>query len=322
MNTGTVARPLVLVTGPVTEHQLAQIARTAPGARVEYVVEPAGLVGRMAAAHVLAAPAEQVSPLLLRRADELRWVHLWAAGADAALSSELVEHPATLTSSKGHGAVPLAEHAMMLMLMLNRDAPRWLRAQQEHRWEPFAHGELNGSTVGIIGLGNAGRDLARKAKAFHMTVLGMRRGTQVPDHVDELCTHDRLGEMLARCDFVVVTTPRTAETAGLIGEQQFRQMKSTAHFVCISRGGVADDAALLRALEEGWIAGAGIDAHGVEPLPPESPFWKLPNVILTPHNGTSAAETRQRGVDVFCANLRCFVNGQPLTNRVDKRTGY
>jgi phosphoglycerate dehydrogenase-like enzyme len=322
MNTGTRARPLILVTGALTTGQLNQIVATAPEANVEYVTESSELTDRMATAHVLAAPAEVVSPALLRPAAGLRWIHLWAAGADAAISPELIEHPSVLTSSKGHGAVPLAEHALMLMLMLNRDAPRWLRAQQAHRWEPFAHGELNGLTIGIIGLGNAGRDLARKAKAFHMTVLGMRRSTYRPDHVDELFTHDRLDEMLARSDFVVVTAPRTPETVGLVGEQHLRRMKPTAYFICISRGGIADDGALLRALQEGWIAGAGIDAHAVEPLPADNPYWALPNVILTPHNGTSAAQTRQRGVDVFCDNLARFLSDQALINTVDKRIGY
>ncbi|MBK1787476.1 D-2-hydroxyacid dehydrogenase [Prauserella cavernicola] len=315
-------RPLVLVTGPVTVDQVHQIARAAPSRQIRRVTTRAELAEHLAAAEVLATPAEEVPTALLRHARRLRWVHLWAAGADAALSPELVEHSATLTSSKGHGAVPLAEHALMLMLMLSRDAPRWLRAQRLRRWEPFAHGELNGLTVGIIGLGNSGSDLARKAKAFHMTVLGMRRGTVRPDGVDELFPVSRLGEMLSLSDFVVVTAPRTPETVGLLGEPEFRRMRRTAHFVCISRGGVADDAALLRALREGWIAGAGIDAHGVEPLPPDSPFWDLPNVILTPHNGTSRSETRQRGVDVFCQNLGRHVEGHPLVNLIDKQTGY
>ncbi|MEQ3549371.1 D-2-hydroxyacid dehydrogenase [Pseudonocardia nematodicida] len=322
MSTPTDVRPLVLLAGPVTADQLDQIAAVAPGRRVHLAGDTDELTALVGEAEVLAAPAEQVPPALLRKGSGLRWIHLWAAGADAALSPELVEHPAALTSSKGHGAVPLAEHSMMLMLMLNRDAPRWLRAQSERRWEQFAHGELMGRTVGIIGLGNSGADLARKAKAFHMTVLGMRRGSAKPEGVDELFTRDRLGEMLERCDVVVVTAPRTPETVGMLGEAEFRRMKPGAHFICISRGGVADDDALLTALREGWIAGAGIDAHGVEPLPPDSPFWDLPNVILTPHNGTSRAETRQRGVDVFCANLARHLDGRPLTNEIDRSTGY
>lgn len=322
MSTYVDGRPLVLLAGPVTDAQIDQIAGCAPTRRVHHTTDPDELAALVGEAEVLGAPAEEVTPSLLGTGSGLRWIHLWAAGADAALSKELIEHRAVLTSSKGHGAVPLAEHALMLMLMLNREAPRWLHAQSERRWDQFAHGELMGRTVGIIGLGNSGSDLARKAKAFHMTVLGMRRGSTRPDGVDELFTRERLGEMLERSDFVVVSAPRTPDTAGMLGEPEFRRMKRQAHFVCISRGGIADDDALLAALREGRIAGAGIDAHGVEPLPSDSPFWDLPNVILTPHNGTSRTETRQRGVDVFCNNLGRHIAGRDLINEIDKHIGY
>jgi phosphoglycerate dehydrogenase-like enzyme len=121
---------------------------------------------------------------------------------------------------------------------------------------------------------------------------------------------------------VVVTVPRTSETTALFGETEFRAMKPTATFICFSRGGIADDDALLRALREGWIAGAGLDVHGKEPLPPDSPFWDAPNTIVTPHNGASTPQTRQRAVDIFTDNLRRFTRGEPLVNLVDKGLGY
>src|SRR5579884_2652011 len=138
----------------------------------------------------------------------------------------------------------------MAMLNLSRDVRRALRAQGEHRWDCYKHEELKGRTVGIIGLANAGQDLALKCKAFHMRVLGMRRSDQPTPNVDELFPRDRLREMLARCDYVVVAAPRTPETTGMLGEAEFRAMKPTAFYVCFSRGGIADDAALLRALQE------------------------------------------------------------------------
>jgi phosphoglycerate dehydrogenase-like enzyme len=121
---------------------------------------------------------------------------------------------------------------------------------------------------------------------------------------------------------VVVTAPITDDTRGVFDEAAFRAMKDTAFFVCISRGGIADDAALLRALEEGWIAGAGLDAHGIEPLPADSPFWSAPNTIVTPHNGATTAATAGRGIDIFVDNLERFVQGRPLVNIVDKAAGY
>jgi phosphoglycerate dehydrogenase-like enzyme len=211
---------------------------------------------------------------------------------------------------------------MLLMLALNRNFPRWLDAQRAHRWERFTHGELNGRTCGIIGLGHSGTDLAQKAKAFHMHVLGVRRKRAPVPFVDEVMGPDRLGDLLSRSDFVVITAPLTDETRGLIGEAELRLMKPTAVLVCFSRGGIIDDAALVRALTDGWIAGAGLDAHGTEPLPPDSPFWDLPNVIVTPHNGATSPETLARGADVFEENLERYLDGRPLVNVVDKSAGY
>jgi phosphoglycerate dehydrogenase-like enzyme len=133
---------------------------------------------------------------------------------------------------------------------------------------------------------------------------------------------ERLHDLLGRSDFVVVTAPRTAETTGMLGEAEFRAMKRSAYYICFSRGGIAEDAALLRALQEGWIAGAGLDAHGTEPLPPDSPFWEAPNTLITPHNGASTPFTRQRGIDIFADNLRRYLDGRPLHNLIDKTRGY
>jgi phosphoglycerate dehydrogenase-like enzyme len=259
----------------------------------------------------------------LARASNLKWVHSWAAGADNDLFPEMVASPVVLTSSAGNGAIPLAEHSMLLMLMLNRDVPRWMRAQTTKTWDRFTHPELNGLTVGIFGLGNSGSDLAVKAQAFHMRVLGLRRNANRPvTGVDRMYAIDQFHEFLGESDFVVVTAPSTPATLGLFDEAAFRAMKPSAYFICISRGGIADDNALLKALHEGWIAGAGLDAHGVEPLPTESPFWTLPNVIVTPHNGATTAATQQRGVEIFVDNLRRYLAGEPLRNVVDKSAGY
>ncbi|ADB33644.1 D-isomer specific 2-hydroxyacid dehydrogenase NAD-binding protein [Kribbella flavida DSM 17836] len=260
---------------------------------------------------------------VLTRAPKLRWVHSPAAGVDADLSPQMLASDVVLTSSAGNGAIPLAEHAMLLLLMLNRDVPRWMRAQAEHRWDRFTHGELAGQTLGIYGLGNAGMDLARKAQAFHLRVVGVRRRPELPSpYVDQVYGEDGLDALLAESDFVVVTAPSTPATSGRFGRDAFARMKPTAYFVCISRGGIADDGALLAALRDGQIAGAGLDAHGVEPLPPNSPFWDLPNVIVTPHNGATSTATARRGEQIVGQNLRRFRSGQELLNVVDKSAGY
>jgi phosphoglycerate dehydrogenase-like enzyme len=234
----------------------------------------------------------------------------------------MVDSPILVTSCAGNGGIPLAEHAVLLMLLLSRNAPRWLRNQTAGRWERWIHPELNGLTCGIIGLGHSGADLALKLKAFHMRVIGMRRIAQPTPHVDEVVPRERLHDLLAQSDFLVMTAPKTPETVGMLGEAEFRAMKPSAYYVCFSRGGIADDDALLRALREGWIAGAGLDAHSEEPLPEDSPFWTAPNTIVTPHNGATTPGTVQRGVDIAVDNLRRFLNGQPLHNVVDKQLGY
>jgi phosphoglycerate dehydrogenase-like enzyme len=261
----------------------------------------------------------RVPPDLLAKAPKLRWVHSPAAGVDADLSPEMLASDVVLTSSVGNGAIPLAEHSVLLMLMLNREVPRWLKAQAEHRWERFTHGELAGLTLGIYGLGHSGLDLARKAEAFHMRVIGVRRRVGEPSPYVEQVSFERL---LDESDFIVVTAPRTADTAGRFGAAEFARMKASAYFVCISRGGIADDDALLEALRTGQIAGAGLDAHGVEPLPPQSAFWDLPNVIVTPHNGATSTGTARRGEEIVRENLRRFLSGQELVNVVDKIAGY
>lgn len=261
-----------------------------------------------------------VSPDVLAKAPKLRWVHSPSAGVDSDLTPEMRSSPVVLTSSAGNGGIPLAEHSMLLMLMLSRDVPRWMRAQAEHRWDHYRHAELAGRTVGIYGLGNSGIDLAQKAKAFHMRTLGVRRRPDQPSpYVDELCDLDRL---LAESDFMVVTVPRTPATAGVFDRDAFARMKPSAYFICISRGGIADDDALLDALRTGQIAGAGLDAHGVEPLPPESPFWSLPNVVVTPHNGATSDGNLRRSREIVADNIRRFVAGDPLHNVVDKIHGY
>lgn len=303
----------------VSEAQATQIRTAAAGADVRFVPSRADLLGHIAEAEIVFG---HVPPEALARARRLRWVQSAAAGPNALLYPEMLASDVLVTSCKGNGAIPLAEHAMLLMLMLNRNALHWVRAQAEHRWDRVYHAELTGLTCGIIGLGHSGQDLAAKAKAFHMRVIGMRRSDQPTSHVDEIYPRARLHDFLSASDVVVVTAPLTPETRGLLGEAEFRAMKPTAHYICFSRGGIADDAALLRALQEGWIAGAGLDAHTIEPLPPDSPFWTAPNTIVTPHNGATTALTRQRGIDIFVDNLHRYQDGRPLLNLVDKSAGY
>jgi phosphoglycerate dehydrogenase-like enzyme len=313
------AREVVVFVEGISDSADQARIRAVPGITVEFFADHQALEDRVDEAQVVAG---WLSPGALARAARLEWLQSWAAGPDRALYPEMITSPVVLTSAKGNGAIPLAEHAIWLMLTLNRGATRWIDAQSDHRWDHVEHAELNGLTCGIIGLGNSGQDLARKAKAFHMTVIGMRRSCFPTANVDELYEPERLHDFLGRSDIVVVTAPLTNETAGMLGEAEFRAMKKTALFIVVSRGGIADDHALLRALSEGWIAGAGLDSFSHEPLPADSPFWGAPNTISTPHNGATTRATWKRGTDIFVDNLRRFVKGEPLVNVVDKQAGY
>ena len=309
----------IFMTGEVNEQQQAQIRATVPAADVRYFDSQDDLEREIELADIVAG---SISPAALARAKRLKWVQSWGPARTSLLYPEMIASPVVLTSVAGNGAISMAEHAVMLMLMLARDTPRWLRNQAERKWERWFHPELTGQTCGIIGLGYSGQDLALKLKAFHMRVIGMRRTPRPTPNVDEVFPRERLHELLAQSDFVVVTAPRTPETRGMLGEAEFRAMKPSAYYICYSRGGIADDAALLRALNEGWIAGAGLDAHTQEPLPPDSPFWTAPNTIITPHNSATSPLSRERRIDIFIENLGHFLAGEPLRSVVDKQAGY
>ena len=309
----------ILVQRNVNETRRAQLLGKAPNAHVVYCTEEGEVEAMIGDVDVVAG---FVSPSALAKASRLKWLHSWMAGPDRQLYPEFVASDVVLTCSKGNGAVPLAEHAIMLMLMLNRNALRWLKAQDDHRWDHFVHGELNGLTCGIIGAGYSGQDLALKAKAFHMNVIGLRRHDRPAPNFDRFYNIAEIKDFMAESDFVVVTAPKTAETTGMLGEREFRAMKKSAFYICFSRGGIADDVSLLSALNEGWIAGAGLDAHSEEPLPATSPFWTAPNTIVTPHNGATSKATPERGFDYFVANLERYQNGEALINLVDRELAY
>lgn len=291
-----------------------------PGATFEYLATGAELPARIGDADVVAG---QVSPEALERATgRLKWVHSWAAGPNFQLYDAFRASDIMLTCCKGNGAVPLAEHAIMLMLMLQRDAVGWLDNQRARVWNHRSHEELAGKTCAIIGTGYSGVDLALKAKAFHMSVIGMRRSGEPAPHFNRMYRRDELHAFLGAADFVVVTAPRTPETVGMLGKAEFAAMKSGAYYVCFSRGGIADDDALLEALRSGKLAGAGLDAHDQEPLAPDSPFWDAPNTIVTPHNGATTPGTHRRGLEMLIENLKRYQAGEALINVVEKEAGY
>ncbi|GAA1171914.1 D-2-hydroxyacid dehydrogenase [Nesterenkonia xinjiangensis] len=311
---------------PSAGPSLEQIRAAAPDCQVQAVdrLSPLGSAESASSPEACSAVLGASPRDDLHRIPGLDWVHSGAAGVDGWLTGGVLPQGVTLTSAAGNGAIPLAEHALMLMLMLSRDAPRWMKAQREHRWDRFTHGELTGQTLGIIGYGNSGQDLASKAQACHMKVQALRRSPSGDRDGQVRLLHGEAGltELLDTSDFVVVTAPMTSQTGGMLGRPQLRRMKPGAFLIVISRGGIVDEEALLEVLEEGHLGGAGLDAHGVEPLPEGSPLWDMPRVIVTPHNGATTDATLERGHAILLDNVSRWAAGRSLRNVVDRSRGY
>lgn len=269
-------------------------------------------------------------PDIVDLAPRLRWVQVTAAGVEELLDSELARSGVNLTTASGIHAVPIGEYVMGVMLAFAKGLPAAMRAQAQRTWRPYLAEELCGKTVGILGLGAIGSYVAKLAKADGMRVLAIRRSVRrratgqkaaITD-VDELLPPSDLPYLLSGADYVVIAVPLTPKSRGLIGERELRTMRPTARLINISRGAVIDEAALVRALKEEWIAGAALDVFQEEPLPPDSELWGMDNVILTPHISGGTPAYMERAVALFCDNLRRYLAGEPLRNTVDLQRGY
>jgi len=262
---------------------------------------------------------------VVARAPKLKWVQSMLAGVDHSIYADIFQSPVVVTNTRGMHGTQVSELVFEMMLMFAKQAPSCFQMKQEKKWQRFTPMVLHSKTVGIVGLGSIGKEIARLAKAFRMRVVANRRSTKQVTrvkYVDKLLPKDQLTELLSESDFVVLALPATPETDKLIGEEELRSMKSTAYLINIARGSVMDEEALVRALDEHWIAGAGLDAFTTEPLPPESKLWKFPNVIYSPHIGGVLENYNLVATRLFCENLRRYLGGKKLFNVVDKKKGY
>ncbi len=250
------------------------------------------------------------------RLDRLRWFHTFSAGVDAPAFQMLIDRGTLLTNSSGASAPSIAQYVLAMMLYRTKRIGEWREQQRRRQWRQIQTDELTGQTVGIIGTGAIGGEVARLAKAFGMHVIGARRSDMRARHVDELVPPRRLHSLLKRSDFVVVACPLTRETDGLIGEEELHAMKPTATLINIARGRIVREAALVRALKEGLIAGACLDVFEREPLAESSELWPLPSVVVTPHNSGFSPRNMERAMSIFIDNLERLVQGKKLRNLV------
>jgi phosphoglycerate dehydrogenase-like enzyme len=262
---------------------------------------------------------------LLKRAPRLKWVQMMSAGVDRLRDTEIWRSGIIITGVSGIHATPIGEFVLELMLMFAKGAPLCSLQKQQREWRRFLPTVLRGKTVGIVGLGHIGREVARLSKAFGMKVIATRRSVKKEGrarYVDLLLPARELPSLLKDSDFVVICTPHTPETHHLISEREFSLMKPTAYIINIARGGIIDEAALIKALDEKRIAGAGLDVVEKEPLPPASRLWDFPNVILSPHVAGGHEDYMVRATALFCENLKRYLAGKRLLNVINREKGY
>jgi phosphoglycerate dehydrogenase-like enzyme len=333
----------VLITLPFTDELMKKVTDVSPRILLEKVV---------------ARKAEEINEEIWKRVDvlytnrvlpkpeqapRLRWIQFHWAGLDHALEEPILQREGmSITSMSGASAPQMAEHAVMMMLALGHHLPDVFAHQKRAewpsgRWELFNPLELRGSTVGIIGYGSIGRQIARLLQIFGTTVLATKRDIRHPedtgytleglgdpggDLVNRLYPPQALASLLKECDYVVVTLPRTSATRGYLGAKELVALKPGAYLVDISRGDIVDHNALIPLLREKKIAGAALDVFPLEPLPADSPLWKLPNVIITPHIAGFSPHYDERAAELFTQNLHRYLEKLPLYNHLDLKLEY
>lgn len=285
----------------------------------------------------------KLTPPLLAAANNLKWVQAPTASLEHYVFPELIEHPCQLTNMRGLFSDVIADQVLGYVLCFARNLHTYIRQQSEGRWAPVGgeaaraafttgpgvvneidrrHKQLSEMTLGVVGVGQIGAEVGRRARAFGMEVVGVDPVIRTCEAIPEVWPMERFDELLEVSDFVVIAAPHTPETAGLFRAPQFARMKPTAYLINIGRGVLVSLDDLTAALEGGTIAGAALDVFEVEPLPADHPLWRMPNTILTPHVAGMFPRVAERHTAVLLENIRRFTAGEPLTNVVDKRRWF
>ncbi|HYC06763.1 MAG TPA: D-2-hydroxyacid dehydrogenase [Candidatus Binatia bacterium] len=313
---------------------LERIRAAAPGSRIVTVSTEGLADGSLDDVEVLLRGwlAADAFDRFIARAPRLRWVHSASAGVERVLTPAGRERRLVITNARGVFSRPIAEYVLMMILAVSRRLPQLLELQRERTWQPLEGAELRDVTIGIVGLGSIGRAVASLAGAFGCRVIATRRrpeeapaaeaGPTLDPSLVRVLGPDGLPDVLAESDFVVLALPLTPDTENLIDAKALGQMKPGAWLINVARGRLVDERALLRALSEGPLGGAVLDAFREEPLQSSSPFYALPNVIVTPHTSWSSGRVLDRSIELFCDNLRRYAAGTDLVNVVDPAVGY
>jgi phosphoglycerate dehydrogenase-like enzyme len=332
----------VLVTAPFSSQLLDRLRAVAPDQiKIEQISLsdsrwPAGKTTRAEIYYAINGVPEP------EQAPNLRWVQAHWAGVDHMRDQPIWQSDVQISTASGVHAPNMGQYVFAQLLAWAHRVPNWFAHQHKNewpkdRWRKFVPDELRGRTLGILGYGSIGREVARLGKAFGMHVLATKRdvrtlkhegytpaGTGDPEGVmaDRIYPTEATRSMVAECDYVVITMPLTDKTYQLFDELLFKEMKPDSFLVNVGRGAIIKENDLVRALRRGWIGGAGLDVFEVEPLPSDSPLWELDNVILTPHVSGFTPHYDDRAVELFAENLRRYLAGEPLLNLVNREMGY
>lgn len=337
-----IGRPMKLLIYPaVDSDRLRRIQAAAPGIRLVNAATAMEARGAMADADAMFG---KITPELLASARQLRWIQAPTAGMERFLFPELVAHSCVVTGMRGIYSDVIADHVYGYLLCFVRNLHVYIRQQLQASWNPVgreqhrqsldvaggiqsamdrAHGQLGDRTLGLVGFGHIGREIARRAPAFRLRVIAVDTQCESPPpEVHHLWPPDQLHRLLELSDFVVITAPHTPETAGLFRRAQLQSMRRTAFLVNVGRGAIVDLDDLCAALVAQEIAGAALDVFETEPLPASHPLWQMENVIITPHVAACCQELAERHLAIVVDNVARFAAGEPLRNVVDKRLWY
>ncbi|WP_025028886.1 D-2-hydroxyacid dehydrogenase [Caldalkalibacillus mannanilyticus] len=278
----------------------------------------------LAKTEILLTYGEDLTGAIIDQMPRLKWIQVLSAGLELMPFESLLKRDILVTNARGIHRIPMAEYTMGMILQMTRKSIELFQFQKQGVWDRSLRvDEVYGKTLGIVGAGAIGSEIAKRAKVFGMKVIGLRREKkQESSDFDEMVTFEERETLFRQSDFVVVLFPATPETIYCIGEKELSQMKPSAYLMNIARGKIVQEGALLKALQEKRIAGAILDVFEQEPLPADHPFWQLDNVILTPHLSGRSPYYMQRALDIFIENLAHYPNASNMMNPIDLRKGY
>ncbi len=307
---------------------MERIPKRFPGVTLQVVTDEDQMLAALPEADILylhkeivPQTSEKMGPLIAASRN-LKWIQWGYTGLDRLRPFETQWKRLLITNSKGAASETIADYVILVIHLLHREFPRIMKNQMNRIWERWPFRNPRGKTVGIIGLGSIGKEVARRAKFFQMRVIGLVRRPISLSDVDSIFLRTEFREFLGESDIVVLCVPLTPETKGLMGEETLSWMKTGSYLVNIARGKLVDEAALVKAIKSGHLAGAALDAFSQEPLSPQSELWSLNNVIITPHLSAWDLDFPKRVFDLFCQNLERFLEGKELINLVDPQKDY